>query len=358
MAKPKREKRRASSRRRRPVNPGSRDYPVAGEATLATGTGQSSLHELPLDSTIEPESLLSKAIITKGRLFISYRTEDSAGWSGRLSDRLKERFGSESIFMDVDRIGPGTDFPKVLQKAVASCNVLLAVIGPSWTSATDKTGKRRLDDHSDWVRMEVRTALKRKIRVIPVLVGGSRMPTTELLPNDLHVLAELQGHELRDKRWTDDMEKLMESFSSDMESRVVRSDPLRKKQHTFDIRLALGSITELDSRAYVLGIYHNVAPSGPANAIDERMGGAINTFTTRRMFSGNAGEVFVMPTGRHPLQADFIIFVGLGDFDQFSDTVLQVCAENIVRTCVEARVEEFGTVLLGGRSGQDIHLLL
>ncbi|MDF0674797.1 MAG: CHAT domain-containing protein [Nitrospira sp.] len=128
----------------------------------------------------------------------------------------------------------------------------------------------------------------------------------------------------------------------------------RRRQHRLDIRLALGSITELDSRAYVLGIYRNVAPSGPADALDERMGGAIRDFTARRMFAGNVGEVFVMPTGRHPLQADFIIFVGLGDFDRFSDTVLQVSAENIVRTCIRTSVEEFGTVLLGGRSGQDI----
>ena len=132
----------------------------------------------------------------------------------------------------------------------------------------------------------------------------------------------------------------------------------RRRQQRLDIRLALGSITELDSRAYVLGIYRNVTPGGPADALDERMNGAIKDFTTRRMFSGNVGEIFVMPTGRHPLQADFIIFVGLGDFDQFSNTVLQVSAENIVRTCIRTSVEEFGTVLLGGRSGQDIETAL
>jgi len=132
----------------------------------------------------------------------------------------------------------------------------------------------------------------------------------------------------------------------------------RRRQHRLDIRLALGSITELDTRAYVLGIYRNVTPSGPAEALDERMDGAIKEFTTRRMFGGNVGEVFVMPTGRHPLQADFIIFAGLGDFDRFSDTVLQVCAENIVRICIRTSVEEFGTVLMGGGSGQDIESAL
>jgi pimeloyl-ACP methyl ester carboxylesterase len=132
----------------------------------------------------------------------------------------------------------------------------------------------------------------------------------------------------------------------------------RRRQHRIDIRLALGSITELDARAYILGIFRNVAPSGPADALDQRMGGAIKDFTTRRMFRGNVGEVFVMPTGRHPLPAEFILFAGLGDFDQFNDAVLQVSAENIVRTCIRTCVEEFGTVLLGGRSGQDIGMSL
>jgi len=132
----------------------------------------------------------------------------------------------------------------------------------------------------------------------------------------------------------------------------------RRRQHRIDVRLALGSITELDARAYVLGIFRNVAPSGPADALDQRVGGAIKDLTARRMFRGEVGEVFIMPTGRHPLSADFIMFVGLGDFDQFNDAVLQVCAENIIRMCIRTCVEEFGTVVLGGRSGQDMGVSL
>jgi pimeloyl-ACP methyl ester carboxylesterase len=92
----------------------------------------------------------------------------------------------------------------------------------------------------------------------------------------------------------------------------------RRRQHRIDVRLALGSITEIDARASVLGLFRNVAPSGAALALDARLGGAISEFSARRMFSGNAGEVFVLPTGRHPLRADFIIFAGLGHFDRFT----------------------------------------
>jgi CHAT domain-containing protein/O-acetyl-ADP-ribose deacetylase (regulator of RNase III) len=125
----------------------------------------------------------------------------------------------------------------------------------------------------------------------------------------------------------------------------------RRRQHRIDLRFAYGSITDADSRAVALGIYKGVAPGGPANALDARMGGAIAELHRRRMFSGNVGEIFVLPTGRHPIAADFVTFVGLGTFDRMTDDVLQTAAENVVRTFVNTRIEEFSTVLFGGGSG-------
>ena len=154
------------------------------------------------------------------RIFISYRREDSAGWTGRLVDRLKERFGSESIFIDIDTIEPGADFTEALRKAVESCDTLLAMVGPRWVSVTDKTGKPRLHDPSDWVRVEIAAALTRKIRVIPVLVGGATMPRTEFLPDDLDGFAQRQAHELSDRRWTYDVEQLIKVLSSDIQRHI------------------------------------------------------------------------------------------------------------------------------------------
>ncbi|HEX2229936.1 MAG TPA: CHAT domain-containing protein, partial [Candidatus Binatia bacterium] len=125
----------------------------------------------------------------------------------------------------------------------------------------------------------------------------------------------------------------------------------RRRQQRIDIQLALGSITEVQSRACVLGIFRDVAPSGAALALDERLNGAIKDFTVRRMFSGNAGEIFVLPTGRHPVPADFILFVGLGHFDRLTPEVLQIAAENVIRACVRTNVEELATVLFGAGSG-------
>jgi hypothetical protein len=158
------------------------------------------------------------------RIFISYRREDSAGWTGRLADRLRESFGSESIFIDIETIEPGIDFTEALRKAVGVCDVLLAVIGPRWATVIDKTGKPRLHDPLDWIRVEIAAALTRKIRVIPVLVGGATMPTAEFLPDDLDGFAQRQAHELSDKRWTYDIEQLMKVLTPDTQKRIDRSE--------------------------------------------------------------------------------------------------------------------------------------
>ncbi|HUP48212.1 MAG TPA: CHAT domain-containing protein [Thermoanaerobaculia bacterium] len=125
----------------------------------------------------------------------------------------------------------------------------------------------------------------------------------------------------------------------------------RQLQHRIDIRFAHGSITQVDARAYVLGIFEDVTPGGAARAIDERMDGAITELTTRRMFSGRVGEVFVMPSGRNSLRADMVAFVGLGPFDRFNHEVQQIAAEHLIRLFIRTNIEEFATVLFGAGSG-------
>ena len=126
----------------------------------------------------------------------------------------------------------------------------------------------------------------------------------------------------------------------------------RRRQHRIDLRFAFGSITEAGTRALAVGVFKDVAPSGAARALDQRVNGAITEVSRRRMFSGDVGEIFVLPTGRHAVSADYIAFVGLGAFDRFTDDVLQIAAENLIRTFVTCHVEELATVLFGGGSGE------
>ena len=110
--------------------------------------------------------------------------------------------------MDVTDIEAGVDFVDVLQRAVGSCDVLLAVMGREWLTCTDRNGRRRLDNPHDFIRLEIGIALTRNVRVIPVLVEGAVMPTASELPSDLERLTRRQAVELRDARWNADIESL------------------------------------------------------------------------------------------------------------------------------------------------------
>ena len=122
----------------------------------------------------------------------------------------------------------------------------------------------------------------------------------------------------------------------------------------FELTITPSSITDVDARAYVLGLFKGVAPSGAARAIGRQLDGAIDEFTLRRMFSANVGEVFVMPVGRYGLRADLVVFVGLGPFDQFRPEVQQLAAEHVVRALLRTRVDDFATVLFGVGSGSPV----
>lgn len=142
-------------------------------------------------------------------IFISYRRDDTQGWVGHLAQRLKESFPQAQVFHDITTIRPGEDFTVAIDRALSSCRVLLALIGPRWLSAESPEGQRRIDDPADFVRIEIATALARPILVVPVLLGGAAMPKAVNLPEALQMLACRQGHELSDKRWDYDCGQLL-----------------------------------------------------------------------------------------------------------------------------------------------------
>jgi hypothetical protein len=111
--------------------------------------------------------------------------------------------------MDVDTIKPGVDFVHAIETSVGSCDVLVAVIGKRWLTASDEEGKRRLDDPEDLVRLEIATALKRRIQVIPVLVDGASMPQSSDLPENLNALVRRSALEVSNSRFKADAERLM-----------------------------------------------------------------------------------------------------------------------------------------------------
>lgn len=145
-------------------------------------------------------------------VFISYRRSDAAPHAGRLYDRLTARFGDDAVFMDIDDIDPGADFPDVIAGTLARTEVVLVVIGPGWAAARDAGGGRRLDDPADFVRHEVQAAMRLGKRIVPLLVGGAPMPAAADLPPELAALPRYNALELSEARFEADFARLVETL--------------------------------------------------------------------------------------------------------------------------------------------------
>ena len=144
------------------------------------------------------------------RIFVSYRREDSADVCGRIYDRLVARFGPDAIFKDVDSIPAGADFMAQIHGVLAQCALQLVVIGPRWQGHADAEGHTRLEQPSDFVRLEVEAALQRGLPLVPLLVQGAAMPTADELPPSLRPLATRNAVPVRrDPDFNTDMARVL-----------------------------------------------------------------------------------------------------------------------------------------------------
>ncbi len=130
------------------------------------------------------------------------------------------------MFKDVDSIPLGVDFRTYLDTQVAKCHVFLAVIGRDWMKTKGGTGKSRLDDPRDFVRIEIESALKREIPVIPVLVRGASIPVADRLPNSIQDLAYRNGIAIRaDPDFHRDMDRLIEHLKEQIQGQEPNQSP-------------------------------------------------------------------------------------------------------------------------------------
>ena len=142
-------------------------------------------------------------------VFISYRRQDSTASCGRLYDHLLARLGEGRVFRDVDSMAPGTPFARRLQEAIAACDAFVLLIGPSWLTMTDDSGRRRLDDPQDFVRLEVEAALAAGKPVFPVLVEGASMPAAAELPASIGAVSASNALEITDRHFAGEVARLV-----------------------------------------------------------------------------------------------------------------------------------------------------
>ena len=130
-------------------------------------------------------------------VFLSYRRKDG-DFAVLMYAWLVERFGADRVFWDREDIDPGSDFRKVLSGTLKECDALVALIGPAWSP-------------SPWIQREIGASLKRRILVLPVLLGDVAHIEAASLPKPMRQLASLQTLETRDLRFRDRLLKSLDA---------------------------------------------------------------------------------------------------------------------------------------------------
>jgi hypothetical protein len=164
-----------------------------------------------------------------GTVFINYRRGETAGEARALFNELASVIGKDAVFMDVDNIALGHDFRRVLEERLASCDLMLALIGRDWLQGKDLSGQRRLAAANDFVSLEIEAALKRNIPITPVLVQGAQMPAAEALPEKIRDFAFRNGFELSHNRWESDVQEMFKRLGLRKESDAKASRELEKR---------------------------------------------------------------------------------------------------------------------------------
>jgi hypothetical protein len=131
------------------------------------------------------------------KVFISYRRDDSGATADHIYDSLVGYFGRPFVFEDVNTIPYGEHFPQFIDGVLQRASLALVIVGPRWADIADTVGRRRLDDPNDWVRIEVETALRHHLTIIPVLVEGAQMPHATQLPESLRPLTQMNALPVR-----------------------------------------------------------------------------------------------------------------------------------------------------------------
>jgi hypothetical protein len=143
------------------------------------------------------------------RVFISYRREDTASAAGRVYDRLARLLSKSNVFFDVSTIGGGEDFAQRIASEIGNSDAALVFIGDKWLEPTPPGGQPRIFEPNDYVRAELRAVLSRPLLIVPVLVGGARMPKQEQLPQDVSAITVKNALPLRHESFDDDTENIV-----------------------------------------------------------------------------------------------------------------------------------------------------
>jgi hypothetical protein len=155
------------------------------------------------------------------RIFVSYKREDTKHLTHRIGEDLQRRYGIENVFVDVNNVTIGSDFRSQIRQKLDVCDIFIAVIGARWLER--RSGN--IHNEADWVRVEIETALERKVPIIPLLVDGTKMPTVRELPDSLDEFAYKQAFNFN----SEDYNNQVARFIAQLEGLIERQRTLATK---------------------------------------------------------------------------------------------------------------------------------
>jgi pterin-4a-carbinolamine dehydratase len=171
-------------------------------------------------------------------IFISYRRADTGAAVRSLFGTLQQAFGPNSVFVDTEAIRVGEKWPQRIEKALAEATIVLVAIGPDWLKIADEHGRRRLDNSKDWVRLEIASAIKRSIPILPVTFEGAKLAVPAALPPTIRNLLSHSKYEVRSDFWEQDVKVLVERLS-ELGCKRISATVRYPKPHAFPKALTL-----------------------------------------------------------------------------------------------------------------------
>jgi uncharacterized protein YraI len=173
------------------------------------------------------------------KIVISYRRADTQDIAMRIRDRLAAHYGKKSVFTDIDSIPLGRDFLRHINSELEESDVLLAVVGPNWMRGG---GEQGIGEETDYVRIEVEGALRRDMPVIPILVGGARMPKPAELPESVRPFAYRNAANVDSGlNFQNDMDRLIRSLDEEFDT--LLADPPSAAKADEPVKAALTTRT-------------------------------------------------------------------------------------------------------------------
>lgn len=146
------------------------------------------------------------------RVFVSYRREDSRELISGLISALRKEFGADSVFVDEYSIPVGEQIDDHIAQSIRSVNVFLPIIGPRYSEESNYV---RLNQPDDPVRVEYETASHVGLPILPVLVGGAKVPDKARMPKSMSTLVTANAFPVRSgPDYEPDLGKLIASIKS------------------------------------------------------------------------------------------------------------------------------------------------